>query len=227
MNIPLSDRLFSCASFVKIGERVADVGCDHGYLGIYLLENNIAEFVIAADINPMPLKSAKNNAEKYVHAHQMSFHLSDGVKNIPREFDVLVCAGMGADTIISILEDAPWLKSSEYRLILQCQSKTPALRQYLSDNGWSIEKEAVLRDGRFLYTIMEIIWQPNAPRLTAAQSYFPPAILKHPSKTVPEYYKWVINGLRIQVMHQKDKQKLSILNELEQLNVDISNLMEE
>ena len=177
MKIPLSKRLFACTSFITRGDRVADIGCDHGYLGIYLLKNGIASSVIAADINEMPLKSALQNAEKFGVKDKMQFYLSDGVRNIPREFDTLVCAGMGGDTMISILSAALWLQSSQYRLILQCQSKTPMLRQYLSDNGWYIKEEAVLRDGRFLYTVMEVIWQPKQPKLTVGQRYFSPALL--------------------------------------------------
>lgn len=215
MKIPLSDRLLACAGFITPGARVADVGCDHGYLGIYLLEQGIARSVIAADINQMPLQSAQINAEKFGVSERISFHLSDGVQDIPRDFDILVCAGMGADTMISIMEAAPWLRSPQYRLILQCQSKTPMLRQYLSDNGWYIAEETVLRDGRFLYTVMEVCWQPEMPRLTPAQCYFPPALLRNPSEALPEYYNWVVEGLRIQVQYQKDPQKRQIIDELE------------
>ena len=194
MKLPLSDRLLACSNFVARGDRVADVGCDHGYLGIHLLLSGIASSVIASDINKMPLQSAINNAEKYGVREKMSFYLSDGAKNIPRDFDTMICAGIGADTIISILDAAPWLKDSKYRLILQCQSKTPMLRKYLSDQGWRIFEEHVLRDGRFLYTVMEVIWQPGY-LLTPGECYFPPALLENPDKELPEYYQSVIRML--------------------------------
>ena len=101
MRIPLSDRLQACCSFVHPGDRVADIGCDHGYLGIYLLKNGIAQSVIAADIREGPLQSAVKNSEKFGVRGKMTFYLSDGVQNIPREFDTLVCAGMGGDTMVS------------------------------------------------------------------------------------------------------------------------------
>ena len=157
MKLPLSDRLLACCSFVVPGDRVADIGCDHGYLGIHLLQSGAAAKVIASDINEMPLLSAKRNAIKYHVADRISFYLSDGVQQIPRDFDVMVCAGMGADTMISMLEAAPWLCSGAYRLILQCQSKTHMLRRYLSDNGWQIREEIALREGKFLYTVMHIL----------------------------------------------------------------------
>ena len=74
----LSKRLLACCQFVKQGDRVADIGCDHGYLGIHLLKNGLAKSVIAADINEGPLQSAIRNANKYGVADNMRFFLSDG-----------------------------------------------------------------------------------------------------------------------------------------------------
>ena len=202
MKIPLSKRLQACCAFVAPGDRVADVGCDHGYLGIYLLTSGIAASVIASDVNEQPLRSAMTNANRFGVRDRMEFYLSDGVKAIPRDFDTLVCAGMGADTMISILESAPWLQSGSYRMILQCQSKTATLRRYLSDHGWHITEESVLRDGRFLYTVMDVIWQPDYPRLTAGQEHFPPALLQNPGKELPEYYQRILFSLNRAVTNQ-------------------------
>ena len=61
MKIPISARLLACCNFIAPGDRVADVGTDHGYLGIWLLQQGIASSVIASDIVPGPLSAAKNN----------------------------------------------------------------------------------------------------------------------------------------------------------------------
>lgn len=219
MNLPLSKRLQACCSFIHPGDRVADIGCDHGYLSIHLLREGIASNVIAADINQMPLQSAIRNAEKFGVQDSIRFYLSDGAKSIPKDFDTMVCAGMGADTMISILEAAPWLRSDAYRLVLQCQSKTPVLRQYLSEKGWSIERETVLRDGRFLYTVMDVRWNPDAPRLKAGQLYFSPALLNSASPELPEYYQNILFRLRRALDGKGEKADPTLriaLNELEQ-----------
>ena len=220
MNIPLSKRLQACCAYVQPGERIADIGCDHGYTGIYLLTQGIAQEVIAADINEMPLQSAMVNAEKFGVREQMRFYLSDGVRNIPKDFDTMICAGMGADTMISILDAAPWLKEGSYKLILQCQSKTPMLRQYLSDSGWFIHRENVLRDGRFLYTVMEVFFSPCAPRLTVGQRYFPPALFVEPSPILREYYEDVLFRLQRAVNgrgEHADADMMNAIKELEEL----------
>lgn len=216
MKIPLSCRLQACCRFVSQGDRVADIGCDHGYLGIYLLKEGIASNIIAADINESPLQNAVRNSEKFGVRDQMRFYLSDGVKNIPRDFDTLVCAGMGGDTMISILSNAPWLKNVQYRLVLQCQSKTPMLRQYLSDAGWHILEEQVLKDGKFLYTVMEVIWQPGEA-LSPGGCYFPPALLKNLSEYLPAYYRWVINGLELMIRNRKEQADPFLVKAYEEL----------
>lgn len=217
MKLPISDRLLACCGFVAPGERVADIGCDHGYLAIHLLQTGKARSVIAADINEGPLLSAVRNAEKYGVRDKIEFYLSNGAQKIPRDFDTMVCAGMGADTIVSILEAAPWLQDAKYRLILQCQSKTPMLRRYLSETGFRIYEESVLQDGRFLYTVMEAGWRPEYPKLTPGEWYFPPALLENPSHDVPAYYRWVVGGLEVSTAHQDDPEKKQILAELKAL----------
>ena len=174
MKIPLSNRLLACCGYVKPGDRVADVGCDHGYLGIYLLKNGIAGAVIASDVREMPLQSAIRNAEKFGVKERMAFCLSDGIRNVPREFDCMVCAGMGADTMMSILDAAPWLKSERYRLILQCQSKRPELRRYLYRQGYAIRRET-LTDGEY---------------------YITPALRRSGSELLPAFRESVLSGLR-------------------------------
>ena len=229
MNISLSPRLLTCCNFISPGDRVADVGTDHGYLGIWLLQQGIASSVIASDIVPGPLSAAKTNAQKFGFADRMEFYLSDGAQSIPRDFDTLVCAGMGADTMISILDAAPWLKDSKYRLILQCQSKRPELRKYLSEQGWFIREETVLRDGRFLYTVMEVVYGPRL-ELTAGGCHFPPALFRNPSPDLPAFYRWVVGGLKMIVENQGELAhpfKVQALEELTNLPEELNWLKEE
>ena len=198
MKLPLSERLLACAGFVRPGDRVADIGCDHGYLGIYLLTQGIASSMIEADINEAPLQSALHNAHKYGTAEKMTFYLSDGVRNIPRDFDALVCAGMGADTMMHILDSAPWLRNSHYRLILQCQSKRPELRKYLYANGFRITRETLAQDGRFIYPITEVVYDPAEP-LSPAQYHITPMLLADGSALLPAFLERVRYGLQVSV----------------------------
>lgn len=198
MKIPISNRLLACCGFVRKGDRVADIGCDHGYLGIYLLSNCIARSTIESDVAPQPLDAARRNARKFHVDSAMTFCLSDGAKDIPRDFDVIVCAGMGADTIMSILAQAPWLKDPRYRLILQCQSKRPELRQWLYDMGYRINRETLAKDGKFVYSVMEAVYDPGHG-ITPAQTYISPALLEDNHPLLSEYYDRVMHGVRLTV----------------------------
>ncbi len=198
MNIPISDRLLACAGFVSPGDRVADIGCDHGYLSIHLLTNGIAKSCIASDVAEGPLQSAMRNARKFGVQANITFHLSDGVQNIPRDFDTLVCAGMGADTIMSIIHHAPWLKNSKYRLILQCQSKRPELRRWLYDEGFRINRETLAKDGKFVYSIMEVVYDPGHG-ITPAETYITLQLLEDNHPLLQEYYERVKHGVELTI----------------------------
>ena len=202
MKLPLSNRLLACCDFVEPGDRVADIGCDHGYLSIHLLKNGIASSVIAADINEGPLNSAVINARKFGISENIRFFLSDGVRSIPRDFDCMVCAGMGADTIMSILSHAPWLKDEKYRLILQCQSKRPELRQWLYDAGYRINRETLAKDGKFVYTIMEVVFDPGHG-ITPAETYISQQLLEDNHPLLTEYYERIKHGVELTIFGLK------------------------
>lgn len=222
MKLPLSNRLLACCDYVSQGDVVADIGCDHGYLGIHLLQKGVARSVIAADVNEQPLQSALRNAMKYGVKNKMTFHLSDGVRNIPRDFTCMVCAGMGADTMISILDAAPWLRDTRYRLILQCQSRRPELRRYLYAQGYQITRETLAQDGKFIYPIMEVIYHPSHP-LTPGGCHISPALLECGSPLLPAFYDRVRQGVETTVegLRRSESPKLpefeAILNELNQM----------
>lgn len=194
MKLPLSNRLLACCSFVRQNDRVADIGCDHGYLGIHLLQSEIASSVIAADINEMPLQSAKENAVKFGVQDRISFYRSDGLRQLPRDFDCMVCAGMGADTMISILEAAPWLQSSRFRLILQCQSKRPELRKYLASKGFSISRETLAQDGKFIYPVTEVCYAPG-PAPAPWEYYISPQLIADGSPLLLPFVRRVMGGV--------------------------------
>ena len=198
MKIPLSDRLLACAVFVNKGDRVADIGCDHGYLSIHLLTEGIADFCIASDVAQGPLDSAVRNARKFGVQENIAFYLSDGVRNIPRDFNTLICAGMGGDTMIHILESAPWLQNAQYRLILQCQSKRPELRKWLYAHGFAVSRETLAKDGKFCYPVMEVVYTPGKT-LTGAEYYITPALRESGSPLLPEFYDRVVGGIRTSV----------------------------
>lgn len=196
MKLPISKRLLCCASMVQPGSRVADIGTDHGYLGIYLLQTGAARHVIACDLRKDPLENARRNAKLFGVDGEMELRLSDGLEKIlPDEVDTVVMAGMGGDLIQKILSQCPWRKREGLQFILQPQSAGNVLRRWLCEDGFEIRREEPVQDGHFLYTVMDIRQGEPAP-LTPGTEYASPALLASGSPLVGNYLARVENALQ-------------------------------
>ena len=196
MKLPISKRLLCCASMVQPGSRVADIGTDHGYLGIYLLQTGAARHVIACDLRKDPLENARRNAKLFGVDGEMELRLSDGLEKIlPDEVDTVVMAGMGGDLIQKILSQCPWRRREGLQFILQPQSAGNVLRRWLCEDGFEIRREEPVQDGHFLYTVMDIRQGEPAP-LTPGTEYASPALLASGSPLVGNYLARVENALQ-------------------------------
>lgn len=152
----LTARLQSVADQVPQGAAFADIGTDHAYLPVWLLLNGRIRHAIAADLREGPLNSACETAEQYGVSHQVSFRLCNGLADVSAdEVDTIAIAGMGGETIASILEAAPWTREGKL-LLLQPMTSFPDLRLWLQKNGYNIEKETITKEGRRLYTCLTV-----------------------------------------------------------------------
>lgn len=196
MKIPISKRLLCCASMVQPGARVADVGCDHGYLGIYLLRQGIASFVAAMDLRPEPLEKARHNAARFGTDEKMFFAVCDGLAAVGQgAVDTVICAGMGGDTISGILEACPWAEDPEIQWILQPQSSGNDLRRWLGDHGYRLVRETLVRDNGFLYSVMDVRYGGGVP-VSPGRQYVSEQLLDNDPELVREYLNRVIRGIR-------------------------------
>ncbi len=150
----LSKRLAAVASLLEGTGRVLDVGTDHGYLPVWLAQRGTAVRIAASDLRRGPLSRAMQSAEEYGVAEKIEFFLSDGLRSIDSGFDEIVAAGMGGETVISILEPAPWTKSA--RLVLQPQSKQEELCAWLMEHGYAPLDALLAEEGGKLYTILAV-----------------------------------------------------------------------
>ena len=151
----LSPRLQAVADQVPEGAVFADIGTDHAYLPVWLLLNGRIDHAIAADLREGPLARARETAAQYGVTDRVSFRLCDGLTGIRAgETDVIAIAGMGGETIASILAAAPWTR--ECKLLLQPMTSFPDLRFWLQQNGYMIENEKIIREGNRLYSIWNV-----------------------------------------------------------------------
>lgn len=151
--ISIDDRLKSIASMVDKCNVIADIGTDHGYLPIYLIQNDIASFAYAADVAINPLTSAKENINKYNLSDRFETILCDGLTKLPKGIDTIIIAGMGGNLMIDILEN----KKFDYdTYILQPNLHHYALRKYLMDNNYVIIDEKICHAHKKYYEIIKV-----------------------------------------------------------------------
>lgn len=162
MKIVLSARMQMVADLVPTCKCVADVGCDHAYVSIYLVQNERAQCAIAMDVRKGPLSAAKEHIIAYGLAEQITCRLSDGLEKLePEEADAVVIAGMGGPLMIDILEQGRHNCSGREVLILQPQSEIGMVRQYLHKRGYDIVEERMVIDMDKFYTVIKAVKQSN------------------------------------------------------------------
>ena len=103
----MNNKLLKIATLINIDDKVVDIGCDHGYLSIYLAKNKICNKIIASDINENALNNAIGNIEKERLNNKIKVIISDGLQNIDKDIDTAVIAGMGTNTILNIIKNSP------------------------------------------------------------------------------------------------------------------------
>ncbi|MCD8129808.1 MAG: class I SAM-dependent methyltransferase [Lachnospiraceae bacterium] len=141
----LPKRLKAAADMIPFYDTVCDIGCDHGYLSIYLLQQKKAHHMIAMDVNRGPLERAAENARLFGMEERMELRLSDGLKKVsPGEADFFVCAGMGGKLVMKIMSDHPRVTASMKGALLQPQSDIGAVRRFVYELGWHIEQEDIV-----------------------------------------------------------------------------------
>ena len=154
--LALQPRLALLARLVPEGCHLTDVGTDHGYLPVSLLQQGRITAAIASDIGAEPLEHARRTAAQY-GAAGIDFRLCPGLFAIaPEETDVIVIAGMGGETIMTILQDAPWTKDGRHTLLLQPMTKTADLRRWMADNGYTFTDEHLVEDKGRLYPVLTV-----------------------------------------------------------------------
>ncbi len=137
---------------MRQGAVFADIGTDHAHLPIFLLKQNRIQSAVAADLREGPLSRARENAAQAGVSDRIDFRLASGLAGMEALglTDIAIC-GMGGELIASILDNAPFVRNPDIRLILQPMTRAPHLRHYLASNGFVIQEEVVCQAAGRLY----------------------------------------------------------------------------
>ncbi|MBS6644573.1 MAG: SAM-dependent methyltransferase [Clostridiaceae bacterium] len=218
----LSRRLEMVASLVEPGSRIADVGTDHAYVPIWLVEQNRAVSAIAMDVRPGPLERAQNHIKTYGMEGRIQTRLSDGVSMLkPEEADTVVIAGMGGELVIHILEEGRHVWNSVKTWILSPQSELGKVRRYLEDQGFCItEEDMTCEEGKY-YTVMKVVRGSMSLKKEAYYLYGK-YLAEHKNPVLKEFlekenllYQKVLEQLNLHETKTSRDRKLEIIQQLE------------
>ena len=213
--IKLSKRLLSIANLVDDNSKVADIGCDHGLVSIYLAMNKQNISIIASDINQNALDNAIKNINKYHLEDKIKVCLSNGLDNINDEIDTIIISGMGGHTIVDILTNNQEKLNTVNNIIIQSNNDIEYVRRKIVKLGYYIKKEELILDKNIYYTV--ILFTKGKKKYTNKEYYFGPILLKENSKIFiekknKEYTKLV--NIKNNIPKRKLLIRLKILKEL-------------
>lgn len=153
----LSIRLQAVVSLVAAGQHVVDIGTDHAYIPIYLMEKGLAASVIAMDVNEGPIKRAEEHVRESGMEGKIELRLSDGFEKLkPSEAEAAVLAGMGGPLMIRILKEYPEITLSLREIVLQPQSEIAEVRAFLLEKGFLFIREDMVKDDGKYYPMMKV-----------------------------------------------------------------------
>lgn len=216
--VKISNRLTTAAALVTQGYTLADVGTDHGYIPIYLLQQKKIPSAIAMDINEGPLERAKEHIALYGLQAYIQTRLSDGVAALkPGEVEAVLIAGMGGGLVMHILKDGEKVCQSAKELILQPQSEIERVREFLREEGYTIlAEDMVYEDGKF-YPMMKVQYQGENENAQKASEVLKLSDLygglllqnRHPVlKTFLEKEKLIYTGIKENLAKQPVSEKI-------------------
>lgn len=155
--IELSKRMQSVADMIQPCDAVGDIGCDHAFVSIYMVEQHRAKRVIASDVRRGPITIAKRNIEAMNLSDQIEIRMGDGLGTIvPGEVNAVVLAGMGGMLMIDILERGEEVVTRCDQLVLQPQSDIEKVRRYLAEKGYHLADEQMLIDAGKYYNLLDV-----------------------------------------------------------------------
>ncbi len=182
----LSKRLLSLAGLVTKEDIIADIGCDHALLDIYLALNGHPNKIIASDVNQNALDSGIKNIKKYHLEDKIEVKLANGIDGIDKNVNTLIISGMGASTIIKILTNK---KISQInKLIIQSNNDYYLLRSYLCAKGFYISYENVIYDKGKYY--INIVFKRGHQKYNFKELSYGPILIKNGNK---DYFEFLYN----------------------------------
>lgn len=176
----ISKRILTAVAHIDAKDKVADVGCDHGYLGIACMQKGVT-FIQNIDNKKAPLQVCKKNFTKYLSGDSLLkivYTLSSGINDLEEMVDTVCILGMGGDTIIQILNENIEKARKLKKIIIESNTKNFEIRTFLSKSGFTITDEDIIEEGKKIYEIINTHYDANSKVLTYDECLFGPILLE-------------------------------------------------
>lgn len=209
--ISLDPRLSTIAEMLGTCTCCADIGSDHGRLGAFLLQNHRCERMCLTDISAPSLEKARKLIALLGLKEKTGFYVGDGALALEEKVDAAVIAGMGGETISEIIENSDG-KLEGARLVLQPNVASVHLRRSLNRSGYRIVNEALVRDGRRIYVIIEAV--PGEQLLSDVEYEVGPVILKNRPDELADYTAFRLRVARKALAGAMNGSDLKSMNDL-------------
>ena len=205
--VVLSNRMQALTDMVTPGTVITDVGCDHGFVSVYLVQKGISPRVIAMDVRSGPLEHAREHIREYGLEDSIETRLSDGLHSLKTgEAAGMICAGMGGPLMEKILTEGRQQARSFQELILQPQSEIPHFRAFLREEGYLLTAENIIYEEGKYYFMMKVRWLGDVSDETVRQQVrdswradaadsglaeaFGPLLLSRRDPLLSDYLEW-------------------------------------
>ena len=205
----LSNRMQALTDMVTPGTVITDVGCDHGFVSVYLVQKGLSPRVIAMDVRSGPLERAREHIREYGLQDRIETRLSDGLHGLKTgEANGMICAGMGGPLMEKILTEGREQAQGFAELILQPQSEIPHFRTFLMDEGYLLLDENIIYEEGKYYFMMKVRWlgamTDDVVRQKVGDSWktegldpglaekFGPLLLSRRDRILREYLEWML-----------------------------------
>jgi len=211
----LNKRLQAVSELIEPCDVLMDVGSDHGFLPLYLLQKGIVKHAIIGDLNQGPLDQAKKNFKNYENLNT-TFVLSNGISGIIEAIDCVVIAGMGFETIQTIIEQDLKRFMGISQIIIQSNTKIEELRKYLNDSNFRILDETIIKDRKYYYPILKVRYDTIHQDLNEREILFGPILIKKNSDVFINYLlfkKSVEDKIRI-AQKKESSDRIQLINSL-------------
>ncbi len=183
----INNRLKKIGDLVEANSFCLDVGCDHAFLDIYLVQRKKNIKTIASDVKEGPLNHARENIKKYHLEDEIECRLGDGLDTYSDDIDTIIISGMGGRSMIGIFKAHMEVLKKVNTIILSPNNYQIDVKKFLCKNEFYLANEELVKEGKFIYQIL--IFKKGKRKYSRKEYFFGPVLLEKKGKLFHEYYK--------------------------------------